>query len=429
MIVLYVLFIWLYSIGISIVALWNGKAAQWKAGRKNLWTDLEQTLRQAQDRPFSKPHAVIWIHSASAGEFEQAKPVIEALKETYPAYKILVTVFSPSGYPAAKKFSLADFVFYLPLDTAANAKRFLEIVQPKLVLFIKYDYWYHHLKAVHERGIPLLLVSAIFRKEQAFFKGYGGFYLSMLRFFTQLFVQDETSHGLLKKFGITNSTVAGDTRFDRVIQIANAFQPVPFLNEFVDGRSVVVAGSTWPDDERTLYAVLKSFAGLKLVLAPHEISEAHLKSVTQLFQKSILYSTVKNAAGESVKKSLKEADVLIIDNFGMLSKLYHYATITYIGGGFKKSGIHNTVEAAVFGKPVFFGPNYQKFREARGLLAAGGGFSYTDETELKNKLVRLLLQKATLNESSAAAYTYVHNNGGATETVMHFIQEKRLLTS
>jgi len=429
LIVLYVLFIWLYSIGISIVALWNGKAAQWKAGRKNLWTDLEQTLRQAQDRPFSKPHAVIWIHSASAGEFEQAKPVIEALKETYPAYKILVTVFSPSGYPAAKKFSLADFVFYLPLDTAANAKRFLEIVQPKLVLFIKYDYWYHHLKAVHERGIPLLLVSAIFRKEQAFFKGYGGFYLSMLRFFTQLFVQDETSHGLLKKFGITNSTVAGDTRFDRVIQIANAFQPVPFLNEFVDGRSVVVAGSTWPDDERTLYAVLKSFAGLKLVLAPHEISEAHLKSVTQLFQKSILYSTVKNAAGESVKKSLKEADVLIIDNFGMLSKLYHYATITYIGGGFKKSGIHNTVEAAVFGKPVFFGPNYQKFREARGLLAAGGGFSYTDETELKNKLVRLLLQKATLNESSAAAYTYVHNNGGATETVMHFIQEKRLLTS
>lgn len=416
---LYILFIQCYHAGISIAALWNKKAAQWKAGRKNLWHDLEQT--------FSKPHTVIWIHAASAGEFEQAKPVIEALKKTFPQYKILVTFFSPSGYPAGKKFVLADFVFYLPLDTKNNAEKFVRLVQPKLVVFVKYDFWYHHLKAVHDRHIPLLIVSAIFRKNQVFFKWYGTFYLRLLHFFTHLFVQDETSYGLLKKFGVARCTVAGDTRFDRVLTIAESFQPVPFLAEFTQGKKVVVAGSTWPDDEQMLYGLLKKFGGLKLVIAPHEITETHLKNLTQLFQNPILYSSLKEAAPEQMHGKLANANVLLIDNVGMLSRLYHYATITYVGGGFAR-GIHNTLEAAVFGKPVLFGPNYQKFREARELLACGAAFTNATEEELSTALEALLGDETVLERSSMAAASYVRNNSGATETILNYIQENRLLT-
>jgi 3-deoxy-D-manno-octulosonic-acid transferase len=417
---LYALFIQFYYYGISIAAIWNKKAAQWKQGRKHLLTELEQT--------FSKPHAVIWIHAASAGEFEQAKPVMEALKQAHPQYKILVTFFSPSGYPGGKKFALADYVFYLPLDTKKNAERFVDIVQPKLVVFVKYDFWYHHLKAVHNHNVPLLLISAIFRKDQAFFKRHGRFYLGMLRLFTHLFVQDETSYGLLKKFGINHCSVAGDTRFDRVLTIAKNVQPVPFVEEFVGGKKTIVAGSTWPDDERMLYGVLKKFAGIKAVMAPHEVDETHIKSVAQLFQKPILYSSLKRLSPHEKMERLQQADVLIIDNVGMLSRLYNYATIAYIGGGFTR-GIHNTLEAAVFGKPVLFGPNYQKFREARELIATGGAFSYNTEEELIALIENLLSDEKALKQTSSAAAGYVRRNGGATETLLRYIQENRLLTN
>jgi 3-deoxy-D-manno-octulosonic-acid transferase len=418
---LYNLFIRFYALGISVASVRNGKAAQWRAGRTTLWSDLEQT--------FSRPHAVIWIHSASSGEFEQAKPLIEAFKKHFPQYKILVTFFSPSGYPAGKKFALADFVFYLPLDTAANAARFVRTVQPKLVVFVKYDFWYHHLKAVHDQKIPLLLASALFRKNQLFFKPYGSFYRRMLHFFTRHFVQDKASYDLLKKFGITHSTVAGDTRFDRVRTIAENFTDVPYIKEFVGNSNVIVAGSTWPDDETMLHGVLKNFDGLKVVIAPHEIDAAHLNSIDQLFQTSIRYSTIKNMDEGEALTRLHETNVLIIDNVGMLSRLYKYATVAYVGGGFTKSGIHNTLEAAVFGKPVLFGPNYQKFREACALIKCGGAFSYRTEQELENSLHRLLAHEQVLKQSSEAAAAYVHHNGGATETIIRFIQENRLLTS
>lgn len=421
MLFLYNLFIRFYALGISIAALWNRKAAQWEQGRKALWNELAQT--------FSKPHAVIWIHSASAGEFEQAKPVIEGLKKNFPQHKILVTFFSPSGYPAGKKFPLADYIFYLPLDTKRNAEKFITLVQPKLVVFVKYDFWYHHLKAVHHHGLPLLLIAAIFRKEQAFFKWYGGFYLRLLRFFSQLFVQDETSHALLKKFGLKNSTVAGDTRFDRVLTIANHFQPVPFLDEFCGAGKIIVAGSTWPDDEQLLQAAFKKIGGTKLILAPHEITEGHIKNITQLFQNPILYSQLKNSDESARQRLANEATVLIIDNVGLLSRLYKYATVAYIGGGFKTSGIHNTLEAAVFGKPVLFGPNYQKFREARELIQSGGAFSYTTEQELEDGLKKWLTDRPVLETAGRAAANYVQSNSGATEKVLHYIQENRLLTN
>jgi 3-deoxy-D-manno-octulosonic-acid transferase len=251
----------------------------------------------------------------------------------------------------------------------------------------------------------------------------------MLRFFTHLFVQDEPSHDLLKKFGIQAVSVVGDTRFDRVLTIATAVEEIEGISAFAGSSKVVVAGSTWPGDENMLHAILKKFSGIKLVLAPHEVDDEHIKNVTQLFQKSIRYSALKNLPEADRQQQLIQANVLIIDNVGMLSKLYQYATIAYIGGGFNKSGIHNTLEAAVFGKPVLFGPNYQKFREARALLAAGGAFSYTAETELQNKLEDLLGNETTLQKTGAAAGKYVQEQGGATQKIMMFIQENRLLTN
>ncbi len=438
MVFLYNLFIQLYHLGIRLAALGGGKPKQWLQGRVNMWTEMKQDIKQGEP--------IIWVHSASAGEFEQAKPVIEALKQAYPQYKIAATFFSPSGYNVGKKSKLADYVFYLPLDTAANAKRLIFLLKPQLVVFVKYDYWYHHLKQINQSGIPLLLVSAIFRPNQAFFKWYGGFYKKMLHFFTHLFVQDEPSKTLLIQHGVQHVTISGDTRFDRVATIAKGFSDVLEVPIFAKGHPLIVAGSTWPEDEEMLQKVLETFNDVKLVIAPHEINETHLKSIESLFP-SFRFSKCKEAFDveykpelqayvnkektentEALQKQFQEAKVLIIDNVGMLSRLYKYATITYIGGGFNKSGIHNTLEAAVWGKPVVWGPNFQKFREAKGLLAAGGGFSYTSTEDLKGILDVLLKDGAARRKAGIAAAEYVQQHRGATEKIIAYIQEKRLLT-
>ena len=420
MVLLYNIFIALYRLGIGLAALGNRKAKQWLQGRETLWQQLEQHF------PGREP--LIWVHSSSAGEFEQAKPVIEVLRREYPNHKIAVTFFSPSGYNVGKKTKLADYVFYLPLDTAANAKRFISLLAPQLVVFVKYDYWYHHLKATHQRGIPLLLVSAIFRENQAFFKSYGGFYRRMLYFFTHLFVQDESSKSLLQQYGITHATVSGDTRFDRVAAIAENATPIKEIEAFTNGKKVLVAGSTWPEDEQMLQTAFEDRKDIKLIIAPHEINEGHIKSIQQLFPDCLTFSELKKRLDENPSFSFYDKSVLIIDNIGMLSRLYKYATITYIGGGFNKSGIHNTLEAAVWGKPVIWGPNYQKFREARELLAAGGGFSYTTAENLKGSLNILLHDDSACAKAGKAAATYVQQNKGATEKIIAYIQEKRLLT-
>lgn len=379
-----------------------------------------------QSLPDTEP--LIWVHSSSAGEFEQAKPVIEALRKAYPQHKIAVTFFSPSGYNVGKKSALADYIFYLPLDTAANAKRFVSLLAPQLVVFVKYDYWYHHLKTIHQKGIPLLLVSAIFRPNQAFFKWYGGFYRRMLHFFTYLFVQDESSKNLLQQYGINHRTVSGDTRFDRVAAIAENFTPIQEIELFTAGAKVLVAGSTWPQDEQMLQNAFKERRDVKLIIAPHEINEGHIKSIQSLFHNSITFSELKKELEKNVSFSFYDKQVLIINNMGMLSRLYKYAYVTYIGGGFNKSGIHNTLEAAVWGKPVIWGPNYSKFREARELLAAGGGFTYTSAEDLKGILNILLHDEAACKKAGGAAATYVQQQKGATQKIMNYIQEKRLLT-
>lgn len=411
MVFFYNIFIQLYLLGIKVAALRNKKAKEWITGRKNWYEELKQKINPADK--------IVWVHCASAGEFEQGKPVIEEIKKIYPDHKVLVSFFSPSGYGAGKKYSHADFITYLPADTRWNAKRFIELVKPELGIFVKYEYWYHHLSVAAFHHIPVLMVSAIFRKEQLFFKWYGKIYRQMLLLFRQVFVQDEASMKILKDHAVTHCVISGDTRFDRVKKITESFSEIPLIKEWIGNELVIVAGSTWPEDENILSEYLKN-KSIKLIVAPHEINESHLKQIERLFPDAIRYSTLAHSQNNS--------RVLIIDNMGMLSRLYHYATITYIGGGFNKSGIHNTLEAAVHGKPVLFGPNYQKFREARDLIATGGGFSISTAEEFKTKADHLLNDPQVLSKACNASKNYVESNLGATQKILQYIQENRLLT-
>lgn len=408
LLLLYNFTIQLYFIAVRIASLWNQKAKHWIAGRKN-WESLLQTKISTTDK-------IIWMHCSSAGEFEQGKPIIENLKSLYPQYKILVSFFSPSGYQVATSYQYADIITYLPLDTKKNAKRFIEITHPDLVIFVKYEFWFHHLSAAAFKHIPLFLVSAVFRKDQTFFKWYGSFYKQILFLFRHIFVQDEKTMQLLQEQNIPHCSIGGDTRFDRVKEIAERFAEITAIKNFIGDDTVLVAGSTWPDDEQ----LLAHYTSFKIIIAPHKINESHLKQIEKLFADSIRYS--------QLQKATNKEKVLIIDNVGMLSKLYNYATITYVGGGFTKDGIHNILEAAVYGKPVIFGPNYQKYREATELIDAGGAFSVADNNQLKNILDDLLDNEAQLHKAGVQAQNYVQQNIGATQKVAQFIQANRLLT-
>jgi 3-deoxy-D-manno-octulosonic-acid transferase len=437
---IYTLFIHLYVFAARFASLWNGKARQWVKGRKDLFTDLRKQV--------GKTGRVIWVHCASAGELEQGKPIIEGLKEKYPSHKILLSFFSPSGYTVGKKYKAADLVTYLPADTPGKARLFIGIAKPELAVFIKYEYWYHHLATAAAKGIPVLLASAIFRKEQVFFRWYGGFYKKILSLFSHIFVQDATSLELLKANNVDNSSICGDTRFDRVSRIAANFMPVPVMEIFKTEQDLMIAGSTWPQDEELLFKGLKDFKG-KLVLAPHEITEKHISGIEKLFPNALRYSKVEALFGEApskrnesplwqnleeqhkeqVSQLLVKAAVLIIDNVGLLSRLYYYGSYCYIGGGFNKSGIHNTLEAAVYGKPVFFGPNYQKFREARELVELKAGFTVSNGNELQEKINEFLGNRELFEQTGIRAKEYVAGNRGATEKFLQYVQANRLLTS
>ncbi|GAA4325978.1 3-deoxy-D-manno-octulosonic acid transferase [Flaviaesturariibacter amylovorans] len=411
----YPVFIALFAVGVRIAGLFSSKARAWVEGRRNWAQQLEKELA-------GNTAPLIWMHCASAGEFEQGKPVLEALRLQFPGHLILVSFFSPSGFGVGKKYKGADHIVYLPLDTARNARRFLALTKPSLVIFIKYDYWYRHLRAVYEAGIPLLMVSAIFRRQQAFFRWYGGLHRRMLTYFTWLFVQDEASVDLLKTIGITRASANGDTRFDRVATITEAPAPLPLIEAFVQGEGpVLVAGSTWTEDEQVL-AGLSSH--VRMIIAPHEISTANITRLRELFPgEAVTYSALQaGGAGPAAR-------VLLIDNIGMLSRLYRYGHVTYIGGGYNKSGIHNTLEAAAWGKPVYFGPNYQKFREAVGLIEAGAAESVNNAEKLQQRIDSLYEHPEHGAQVGEAAARYVRENIGATGRVVAFIQEKRLLTS
>lgn len=413
-VILYNIFIYSYRAAIGLAALWQPKAKAWVDGRRDMWHRLQQIKKE--------PKPVIWVHSASAGEFEQAKPVIEALRQQYPDHQVLCSFFSPSGYAAGNKWSGADAVCYLPLDSAANATRFVQTIQPSLAIFIKYEWWYQHLKALHKAGVPVLMVSAIFRSNAVFFKWYGTLHRRMLQWVNHLFVQDKNSAERLQQLEVYHCTVSGDTRFDRVIRLAAEKKPDSFFSAYADGHHLMVAGSTWPDDEALLVAALKELPPqVRMIVAPHEITAAKLTQLQDRWPaETELYSRVKT--GAATKR------ILVIDNVGMLSGLYQYAQTTYIGGGFNKSGIHNTLEAAVWGKPVLFGPNYQKFKEANDLVAAGAGASVHSITTLLKEWKDLLNNAALLHQRSEAAAQYTQLQTGATKNIIAYIQEKRLLT-
>ena len=365
------------------------------------------------------------MHCSSLGEFEQGRPVIERLKAQGTGHKILLTFFSPSGYEVKKNYDGADWVFYMPIDGPRNAKRFLEIVNPSLVIFVKYEFWHYYLKKIKYRNIPLLLVSASFRKNSVFFKWYGILQRKMLSRFDHLFVQDEGSKQLMNNIGLGNiCTVSGDTRFDRVIEVAEKFEPIPGIEQFIGNNNCIVAGSTWKEDEELIQKVLPVISehSLKLIIAPHEINQSHIEDLLKLFPDASLYSELTGSSQN------QNGHVLIIDNIGLLSRLYKYAFIAYVGGGLTSNGVHNVLEAAVYGKPVLHGPIYHKYYEAVELLKAGGSVVIEKETELINCINNFLKNAhACYGLSKEVSKNFVWKNKGATEKIIQFIQENRLL--
>lgn len=412
MLFIYNLGIQLYNLLIVISQAFNIKAKLWLKGRKNLFQTMKQQVKCEKER--------IWFHFASLGEFEQGRPVIEKIKADYPEYPIVITFFSPSGYEMRKNYALAEHVFYLPLDTRHNAREFIDIINPKLAIFTKYEYWYHYFNELSKLSIPLIVISAIFRQEQIFFKWYGGLHRSILRKVSQLFVQDAASVSLLRNIGIEHATIGGDTRFDRVT--ANALHPTdfPLVRNFCGSAKVLIGGSTWPEDEGLLAKVIEIYPEWKFIIAPHEIKPEKLKALEGLLPagSSVRYSSIKDVDASAISPATR---VLIIDNIGMLSSLYQYGKIAYIGGGFGV-GIHNTLEAAAFGIPVIFGPNYKRFLEANMLIAEGAAFSISNNEELLKRMNELQDQDY-LNQCGSAARRLVQNNTGATEAIFSYLDQ------
>ncbi len=403
MLFLYRISIRLYHFAIWLVSFFNPKAKQWIDGRRN------QKLVTVDGS--------IWFHFASLGEFEQGRPVLEKLRAENTALKTVVTFFSPSGYEIRKNTPLADFVYYLPLDTRRNAQNFIQTINPKLAVFTKYEYWYFYMDELYQREIPLYVISAIFRPQQIFFRNYGGFYREMLFLVQHFFVQDEASKQLLAEINIDAVFVSGDTRFDRVWQNAQNVEPVASIAVFKADQSVFIAGSTWPPDEDLIANLVFIHPNQKFIIAPHEISTEKIKNLLQKLpaEKTIRYSEI--TADESV---LKQKQVLVIDNIGLLSKLYQYGNIAYIGGGFG-TGIHNTLEAAAFGLPVIFGPVYHKFKEARDLIDLNAGFSIINEASLQSIVSKLMTDKKFYADASTQAKNYTRYHTGATEIICKYI--------
>ncbi len=405
---LYTAAIRLYAAAVYAAAPFHGKARKMIDGRGS----IDDVLRE-RIVPGAR---YVWLHAASLGEFEQGRPLLEAIRQRHPDYKILLTFFSPSGYDVRRNYPGADVVCYLPFDFPRRIRRFLDRVRPTLALFVKYEFWLNTLDELRRRRVPTYLVSGIFRPSQLFFRPIGRPYRDALRCFDHLFVQDETSRQLLAGIGLTNVTVTGDTRFDRVIDIRHAARPLPVVAAFAerDARPVLIAGSSWPEDEALLIPYFNAHPDLKLILAPHEIHEAHLAAIeTRLTRPALRLSRADADTAAGV-------DCLIVDSFGLLSSIYRYARIAYIGGGFGH-GIHNAPEAAVYGVPVLFGPNHRKFREALDLIACGGAYSITDASTLTARLDTLLADPDACTAAGESAGAYIQQHSGATEQILRAI--------
>ena len=396
----------IYSFFIRLIAPFHSKAKLMVQGH----TDTFQTLQKKID-PSSK---YVWFHVASLGEYEQAQPMIETIKSEKPTYKIILSFFSPSGYEVQKNNTLVDIVCYLPFDKKKNVKRFLDLANPKIAIFVKYEFWYNYIHELYLREIPVYLISAIFRPNQLFFKPWGNVFRKILKYYTQIFVQDKESKRLINKQGVNNVTVMGDTRMDRVIKIKDNALDLSLVAKFAtlkNNQNILIAGSSWPEDESLIINYFNKHAYLKLIIAPHLINEAHLKQIeSKLKRPFVRYS-------QATDVNILDFDCLIVDNFGLLSSIYRYGQIAYIGGGFG-TGIHNLPEAAVHGIPVIFGPNYKKFLEARELLNNGGGFTISDETDLNRLLKNFVTSPEDLEIAGEKASEYIYKSAGATKKIV-----------
>jgi len=405
---LYSILIYIYSFIINIASLFNTKAKQWTVGRKNIILKIKKDFSLVTEK-------TIWIHSASLGEFEQGRPLIEALKKKNPNTKIVLTFFSPSGYEIRKNYPLADYVYYLPIDTPQNAKAFIKIINPSLVIFIKYEFWYNYINQLDKQKIPFLYISAIFRPNQLFFKPCGKWFLNHLRKANHFFVQNQTSKNLLRAKGIHQVSISGDTRFDRVASILQQAKENDIVKKFKGTSSLLLAGSTWPKDEEAIKDLHQAIPDIKIIIAPHLINQSHINQIKSIFPKAITYSKAKES-------DINKAPILIIDNMGMLSSLYQYADFALIGGGFG-AGIHNTLEAATYGMPIFIGPNYHKFQEAKDLIDKGIISVFNTADELKTDFDMILNDKDKYHHIVKASKDYVKSNSGATDLIMRRISD------
>ena len=398
---MYSLGIYLMALGVRVAALFKEKLRKMVQGHRATWQML---------RALSGKDTYVWFHAASLGEFEQGRPLMERLRREHPEKKILLTFFSPSGYEVRKNYDGADLVCYLPFDTPLNARRFVKLARPEAAFFIKYEFWRNYIEVLYKRGIPCYSVSSIFRENQIFFRPYGRGYARCLSRMTHLIVQNETSRRLLEGIGVTNVDVVGATRFDRVLDIRNAAKPLPLADRFAGCWKVLVAGSSWPQDEEIIIPYFNKHPNLKLVLAPHVVSEEHLQAIErQLARPALRYS-------EATPKAVAEVDCLIIDCYGLLSSIYRYASMAYVGGGFGV-GIHNVPEAAVYGIPVIIGPNNKKFREAQALLRCGGCKEIAGVADFEQIMDAWLSDKEALATAGKAAGCYIADNAGAADRI------------
>ena len=415
---MYNVIIYLYQLGVIITSLFSEKVRKMWRGER----DAIRVLRQQID-----PDAqYVWFHAASLGEFEQGRPLMEELRRQHPEYKILLTFFSPSGYEVRKNYQGADIICYLPLDTITNARRFLRTIRPVMAFFIKYEFWYNYLHILKHRGIPVYSVSSIFRPGQVFFRWYGRQYAHVLKCFTRFYVQNDISRELLNTIGIHEVSVVGDTRFDRVLQIKEAARQLPLIEQFKGNAKCFIAGSSWQPDEEIFIPWLNEHPEWKVIIAPHVIGEDHLLQIEKLLEgrKVVRYSKLSENSdcnATLARRELSDADVLIIDCFGLLSSIYHYADVTYVGGGFGV-GIHNTLEAAVWDVPVIFGPNNERFQEAQGLKACGGGFEIQGADDFRRIMQGFIDRPETMAEAGRQSGLFVQQMTGATRKILNDVK-------
>lgn len=415
---LYQLFIYVYPIAARLISIFSPKALSWCKGQAIAFGQLRA-------RPNKEP--LIWMHCASLGEFEQGLPVLQQLKKQYPHYTLLVSFFSPSGYEACKNHSVPDWVVYLPMDHPRKSALWIREIRPALVIFVKYEFWYYYLLTLHQQKIPIILISAIFRKHQLFFQWYGGFYRKMLHCFNYILVQNADSASLLQTIGVSNGvTISGDTRFDRVLAIANSPTPYPAIEHFIQDKPVLVAGSTWPEDDKELQYFVNLHPNIQMILVPHHIDADSIQQSMAIFPGAVCYSDYEQNYQDAEYMGINK---LIINRIGMLSSLYKYATVVYVGGGFGADGVHNVLEATIFGKPVVIGPVYAKYLEVTQLVEQGGVVAITTSQELNTMLQHFFESGEACSETGKKAKAFTIAQTGATQKVMEVIQENRLLTN